>query len=256
MTTENDTFQRLLETVKFHVHDEALRSRLSDFLAINKGFICAAPASGGHHHAVAGGFLQHTAEVVRYAMIDLQDAVDMVPLNWNTARLDQAREDLVVAAVLHDIHKIGDPFGRKFYEPNMILASRKKGETAVKQSEAKPFARNPLCYTFTNAPKSQAGFAVAMLLDRNKASFHEGEFSLFYVHATDPVLYGMLNDEVKFCIRHHDGAYSSGASYEMFGKETPVHQALHHADMRSSRQGRWLKVIESADPESESPAAT
>jgi hypothetical protein len=78
------------------------------------------------------------------------------------------------------------------------------------------------------------------MIDRNLDKLPQGELSLMFVHAVQPSLYALLNDSVKFAVRYHDGAYQSGAKFELAGKETPVMLAHHTADMVSSRRQRWL----------------
>ena len=57
-----------------------------------------------------------------------------------------------------------------------------------------------------------------------------------WVAALLPGLYAVLNEEVRFAIRYHDGAYGCD-KYEMGGKETALQMLLHAADMLSSRIG-------------------
>jgi Putative helicase len=249
-TNTQENYNTIVAAVKFHVHNEALCNGLLALLNDNANAVQSAPASSRNHHAYPGGLLQHYTEVLKYSITELGDTIRDVPLTLTKEQIDQMYEDLVVSLVLHDLHKIGDPLGRKFYEPNMISASRKKNDTSLVQSTKKPYVRNAQCYDFRTATElGTLGRSLAECLFRNRDAIHEGELSLQFVQAKAPALYDLLNDHVKFCVRHHDGAYSSGASYEMAGKETPVQQALHNADMRSSRQGRWLTpaAVEEAD---------
>jgi len=234
-------YSKLQEILQFHIQNELLRASMLAFIEVNKSRLVLAPASGAvsKHHAEPGGLLQHIVEVATLGVTYLQDMISFEPQINNK----QLFEDLAVSSALHDIHKIGDPFGRTYYEPNMIKASRKKDETMLKQSEAKPYVHTDTTYHCGPYLRGYdlTVFAVAELLDRNLKRIPEGELSLFFVQATTPGLFTLLNDSVRFSIRYHDGAYGT-SMYELAGKETPVMLALHFADMVSSRRSRWVSA--------------
>ena len=84
------------------------------------------------------------------------------------------------------------------------------------QSTKKPYVTSDTVFkvasaiTLPGVPK-----AWATTLDRNLDKLPQGELSLLYVHAVQPSFYALLNDEVKFSVRYHDGAYQAGAKFEL-----------------------------------------
>ena len=231
----------LVQSLSFHIQNVALRTEALAFVETNKNRLLAAPASSAlsKHHAYAGGLLQHINQNIHLGLIFLQDMLTFSKLPAST----QYQEDLVLTALLHDIHKIGDPFGRLYYEPNMIKASRKKDETQMVQSTANPYAINEYAYKTGKAVTFEGDTivkAAAVLLDRNLDALPQGELSLMYVNSTQPTFYSLLNDSVLFAVRYHDVAYQSWAKFVIAVKETPVMLSHHHADMVSSWHNRWL----------------
>ena len=240
MTSEqiNKELEKLRGYISFHVQDVELRSLMLDFLnqPTVQPRLIQAPASSQHHQAFAGGLLSHTNEVIAEGLSLLLSWVKAYGLT-NSERLI---EDFVVAATLHDISKIGDPLGRIFYCSNTLKSG--------KVSDKKPFKRTDTAFRFAGITKAAAvdtgGVktlvpAIGEFFDRNVEAIREGELSLLLVNSISPILYTRLNSSVKFAVRFHDGAYA-GNRFEMGGKETPVHLALHTADMVSSRKNRWL----------------
>lgn len=236
-------YDLLVSNLKAGIQSPELRDRTLAFVATHKPSLLLAPASSAHskHHAFPGGLLQHINENISQGSIFLQQILNFAGLVGS-----QAMEDLVMVALLHDLHKIGDPYGRAYYELNMIKASRKQGDTSMKQSTAKPYAVNGCAFKVGNVPEALSYSshlkAVAVFLDRNVDKVPQGELSLYLINAIDPALYAALNAEVIFSIRYHDGAYQSGAKFELAGKETPVMLAHHFADMVSSRKPKWLNA--------------
>ena len=211
-----------------------------------KARLLTAPASSQHHQAEAGGLLSHTNDVVRYALLELE--------HWNTIfripSLNQNNEDVVVAGVLHDISKIGDPIGRNFYVPTVLKSG--------KVSDKKPYEREEQAFKCAStlarvedavrsaAPSSSSPnlslvSAVGELLDRNIGALREGELSLLLVNALAPELYKLLSSTVRSMIRLHDGAYAGRG--DLNGHETVAWFALHTADMLSSREVRWRTPV-------------
>ena len=240
MTSDQNehNFKKLTGAVAFHVKNTALHDSLLAFLNKHAARLKASPASSKHHHAEIGGLLRHTVEVIDIGIGALSITQSFIECAA-PVRLQQ-QEDLVVAAVVHDLHKMGDPFGREFYQKNMI-------KNGTVQSTAIPYERNANSFLLKHhlPASSKADVsavtlaqAVATFVDRNCGDIQEGELSLLLVAVLDPALYVLLNDEVKFCVRYHDGAYSA-SGFELAGKETPTMLALHYADMVSSRADRW-----------------
>jgi len=80
------------------IADDKRRGMMNDFLAAHKPQMCAATAAARHHHAGIGGLVNHTAEVLAYALqvFDRQGH-----------KLSGLTTDSVyIAAVLHDFSKI------------------------------------------------------------------------------------------------------------------------------------------------------
>lgn len=245
---QNYNYTKLVESVNRCVYSSSIKAELLAFLESIKLRLAAAPASSKHHQAEPGGLLDHINDVLRLAQETLHGDLRLATPDISPATLNQCVEDLTVATILHDIHKIGDPTGGVFYQPNMIKNKKKDGPALV-QSTAKPFERNDGCYKLasvvtppgstTSTHREAITAAVAACFERNMKEFPEGELSILLVHALRPSLYALLNQEVLYAIRHHDGAYAV-SGYALAGKETPVMLALHHADMVSSRKNRWF----------------
>jgi len=165
------------------------------------GFFTA-PASGGNHACGEGGLAEHslnvmfTAEKMSVALIGGKNITDEI------------RNSIVIAALLHDLGKCGD-YGKQMYVHNMIKDGRPtKAEPnqKFKQSEAKPWKRNPNLLPIDHATRSIK--LATLFID--------------------------LTEEEEFAIRYHDGLYET-ANYGVKGHETPLYMLLHWADMWSSR---------------------
>jgi len=221
----NNTLQRLTAIIK-----ETIPSRLGtdllDFLACLHG-LAEAPASGAlrYHHAYPGGLVDHIIDTYQIAK-DLS-ATQTVgsPVPRPTAI------DLLLVAVLHDIHKVQDAIGTSYYQPNILKSG--------KRSEAEPFEHNAnylksACVSETSAPTWKE---VMFLYQEGIDKIPGGIKSLALVNALAPALFNWLSDDVKYAIRYHDGAYGHN-KYELAGKETPLMIMFHCADMLSSRLNR------------------
>jgi len=161
-----------------------------------------APASGGNHSSGTGGLTEHSMNVMFMAQklsVALYGAKNLT---------DEMRNSIVIAALLHDLGKCGD-YGKQMYVPNMIKDGRptqKAPEQKYKQSEAKPWKRNPDLLPLDHATRSIK--LATLFID--------------------------LTEEEEFAIRYHDGLYET-ANYGIKGHETPLYMILHWADMWSSR---------------------
>lgn len=150
-----------------------------------------APASGGNHSNGEGGLAEHslnvmfTAEKISLALIGGMNITDEI------------RNSVVIAALLHDLGKCGD-HGKKMYVENILKSG--------KQSEAKPWKRNPQLLPIDHATRSIK--LATLFID--------------------------LTEEEEFAIRYHDGLYET-ANYGVKGHETQLYMILHWADMWSSR---------------------
>ena len=160
-----------------------------------------APCSGGNHLACQFGLVHHSrnvmmaAENIGYALL-------------GKVKYAEIRDSVIIAAALHDLGKCGD-FGKQMYVPNMIKDGRPtkaEPEQKYKQSESKPFKRNPALLPLDHATRSIK--LATLFID--------------------------LTEDEEFAIRYHDGLYES-ANYAVKGNETPLYLILHYADLWSSR---------------------
>ena len=189
-----------------------------------------APASGAlrYHHAYPGGLVDHIIDT--YQIANDLSATQTVgsPVPRPTAI------DLLLVAVLHDIHKVQDAIGTSYYQPNILKSG--------KRSEAEPFEHNSnylksACVSDTAEPT----WKEVMFLHREGVDKMPGGVkSLALISALAPDLYAHLGEEVLYTIRYHDGAYGHN-KYELAGKETPLMILFHAADMLSSRLNRIAK---------------
>lgn len=159
------------------------------------------PASGGNHMCCEFGLVHHTrnvmmtAENIGYALL-------------GKVKYEEIRNSVIIAAALHDLGKCGD-FGKKMYVPNMIKDGRPtkaEPEQKYKQSEAKPWKRNPDLLPIDHATRSIK--LATLFID--------------------------LTEDEEFAIRYHDGLYEP-ANYGVKGHETQLYMILHWADLWSSR---------------------
>ena len=164
------------------------------------GFFTA-PASGGNHSIKEGGLAEHSLNVMR--MIEKFGVAALGGEGYNAIQ-----DSAVIAALLHDLGKCGD-YGKKMYVPNMIKDGRPtkaEPEQKYKQSEAKPWKRNPDLLPIDHSTRSIK--LATLFID--------------------------LTEDEEFAIRYHDGLYEP-ANYSVKGHETQLYMLLHWADMWSSR---------------------
>lgn len=166
-----------------------------------------APASGGNHSHEKGGLAAHSVNVMFTA-----EKIGVALLGGKA--YNEIQESVILVSLLHDLGKCGD-YGKQMYIPNMIKDGRPtkaEPEQKYKQSEAKPWKRNPALLPIDHATRSIK--LATLFLD--------------------------LTEEEEFAIRYHDGLYET-ANYGMKGHETPLLLILHWADLWSS------KIIEGGD---------
>ena len=164
------------------------------------GFFTA-PASGGNHSFKEGGLAEHSLNVMR--MIEKFGVAALGGEGYNAIQ-----DSAVISALLHDLGKCGD-YGKKLYVPNMIKDGRPtkaEPEQKYKQSEAKPWKRNPDLLPIDHSIRSIK--LATLFID--------------------------LTEDEEFAIRYHDGLYEP-ANYSVKGHETQLYMLLHWADMWSSR---------------------
>lgn len=172
-----------------------------------------APCSGGNHLCEPGGLARHSVNVMFTAeklSVSLIGGVNIT---------DEIRNSIVIAALLHDLGKCGD-YGKALYVVNMIKDGRptlKEPEQKYKQSEKKPWKRNP---DLSNVPHAVRSIKIA-------------------------TLFIDLTEDEEWAILTHDGLYDF-MMREIPGHETWLSMLIHWADMWSSH------IIEgSTDEESE-----
>ena len=160
-----------------------------------------APASGGNHSNGEGGLAEHSLNVL--TMIEKFGVAALGGDGYNAIQ-----NSAVIAALLHDLGKCGD-YGKQMYVPNMIKDGRPtkaEPEQKYKQSEAKPWKRNPDLLPLDHATRSIK--LATLFID--------------------------LTEDEEFAIRYHDGLYET-ANYGVKGHETQLYMLLHWADLWSSR---------------------
>ena len=164
------------------------------------GFFTA-PASGGNHSNGQGGLAEHSLNVCHIA-----EKIGVSLLGGEN--YNKVQNSVVIAALLHDLGKCGD-YGKQMYVPNMIKdgkPTKAEPEQKYKQSEAKPWKRNPDLLPLDHATRSIK--LATLFID--------------------------LTEDEEFAIRYHDGLYET-ANYGVRGHETQLYMILHWADMWSSR---------------------
>lgn len=160
-----------------------------------------APASGGYHSNQEGGLAAHTLNVVQNA-----EKIGVALLGGAGYNLIQ--NSVIIAAVLHDLGKVGD-YGKRFYVPNMIQDGKPTKADPVqkyKQSEKKPWKRNS---DLTNIPH---GIRSAIIANR----------------------WFELTEDEEYAICFHDGMYEPSNRAVIPGHETPLLLIIHWADMWAS----------------------
>lgn len=164
------------------------------------GFLDA-PCSGGNHLAKKGGLAEHSVNVLHCA-----EKIGVALLGG--AGYNAIQDSVVIAALLHDLGKCGD-FGKQMYVENILKSG--------KQSDAKPFKRNPELAALPHAVRSI-------------------KLATLYID---------LTEDEEWAILTHDGMYDFARMF-MQGHETPLSLIIHWADMWASH------VIEGgSDKESE-----
>lgn len=160
-----------------------------------------APASGGNHSMEKGGLAAHSVNVMSCA-----ERIGVALLGG--AGYNAIQDSVVIAALLHDLGKCGD-YGKRMYVPNMIKDGRPtkaQPEQRYKQSEAKPWKRNPDLLPLDHATRSVK--LATLFID--------------------------LTEDEEYAIRYHDGLYET-ANYAVRGNETQLYMILHWADLWCSR---------------------
>jgi 3'-5' exoribonuclease len=97
-----EMFDELLAIVREQIENASVRRLVESILSGNRELLLACPAARHHHHAFAGGLLEHTLSVTRTCVFLAQKYAEYYP--QMQPPLDQ---DLAVAgAILHDVGKV------------------------------------------------------------------------------------------------------------------------------------------------------
>ena len=157
--------------------------------AMDEGGFFESPCSGGYHLCEKGGLAEHTLNVCDFA---IKVAEALVP-----EKLDELRESITIAALLHDLGKMGD-FSKCGYVPNLLKSG--------KPSASKPFKVNK---DLLNVPHSIRSVKIASQ-------------------------YIKLSEDEEYAILMHDGMYGD-LKYAVQGNETLLYFIIHTADFYSAR---------------------
>lgn len=149
------------------------------------------PASGGNHSNQVGGLLQHSLNVLQVA-----EKIS-VALIGGKNMTDEIRNAVVISSLLHDIGKCGD-FDKKMYVENILKSG--------KQSEAKPWKRNPELSAVPHAVRSVK--LATLFID--------------------------LTEDEEWAILTHDGMYDYARTF-LQGHESQLFMILHWSDLWASR---------------------
>ena len=168
------------------------REGIDDLIAFmdEVGFFTA-PCSGGNHLCKEGGLAEHSCNVMLTA-----EKMSVVLLKGENIT-PEIRNSIVIAALLHDLGKVGD-YGKAMYVENILKSG--------KRSDAKPFMRNK---GLSNVPHAIRSIKLA-------------------------TLFIDLTEDEEWAILTHDGLYDF-MKYEMQGHETKLSMLIHWADMWSSK---------------------
>lgn len=156
------------------------------------GFFTA-PCSGGNHLCKVGGLAEHSVNVMWAA-----EKIS-VGLIGGKNLTDDFRNSIIIAALLHDLGKVGD-YGKQMYVDNILKSTGKR-------SDAKPFKTNK---ELTPVPHAVRSVKLA-------------------------TLYLDLTEDEEWAILTHNGLYDTFMRYDIPGNESPLSMIIHWADMWASR---------------------
>jgi hypothetical protein len=210
-----ENFDKLIQLIEDHISSPR-KEKLIEMYQDHQERLMLMPASGNinYHNCFPGGYVDHVNRVVDCAF-RLKDV-------WHHtgAEIDFTDEELVFAAINHDLGKIGTEAAEQ-YIPNPSEWHRK--------NQGKIYTNNPVNSFMTVPDRS-----LKLLADRGIA-------------VTDSEWYG---------IKLHDGMYEEAnkAYYINFNPDsalrTNLPYLLHHADMLASRIEKTF--VEKSTPVTES----
>lgn len=194
-TQEEKIVDKELQKIKKEIENCLLKTKrigVEDLLVFMEeaGFFLA-PASGGNHMHEVGGLAKHSLNVLHMA------ERMSVSLYGGENISEEFRNSIVIAALLHDLGKVGD-YDKQMYIPNILKSG--------KQSEAKPYMRNK---QLSNVPHAIRSIKLA-------------------------TLFIDLTEDEEWAILTHDGLYDF-MKYEIMGHETELYMLIHFADLWSSK---------------------
>ena len=132
MTENEESFIQLVESIKNNCSPERTKLLLSFLMndRIKEGFLVSpASSSKTYHHCFEGGLLSHVNQMIKIGLC-MRECGNPIANNITT-------ENLITVIVLHDLHKVCDPYGNSYYITNMLKSG--------KISEAKPFKVSDKC---------------------------------------------------------------------------------------------------------------
>lgn len=194
-TQEEKIVDKELQKIKKEIENCLLKTKrigVEDLLVFMEevGFFLA-PASGGNHMHEVGGLAKHSLNVLHMA------ERMSVSLYGGENISEEFRNSIVIAALLHDLGKVGD-YDKQMYIPNILKSG--------KQSETKPYMRNK---QLSNVPHAVRSIKLA-------------------------TLFIDLTEDEEWAILTHDGLYDF-MKYEIMGHETELYMLIHFADLWSSK---------------------
>lgn len=154
----------------------------------------SSPCSTQHHLCKEGGLAEHSLNVYEVA-----SKIHMMFPQY----FDVAYDSIIIAALLHDIGKVGQ-FGKQLYVENYLSKTDKEGNPV--RSTAKPYITNAELFNVPHEIRSLS------IIDRHID----------------------LTEDEQFAILYHNGMYGD-LKYQLNGKETPLYLLIHTADMIASR---------------------
>lgn len=202
-----DNFESLIQIIEDHITGSR-KDKLVELYRDHQERLMLMPASGNinYHNCFPGGYVDHVIRVVNCAL----------ELNrvWTSlgAEIDFTKEELVFAALNHDLGKMGTEQAEQ-YIPNPSDWHRK--------NQGKMYTNNP-----ANAFMVVPDRSLKLLADRGIA----------------------VTDSEWFGIKLHDGMYEEAnkAYYVNFNPDSALRSnlpyLLHHADMLASRIEKTIKV--------------
>lgn len=139
------------------------------------------------------------------------------------------QNSVLTAALLHDLNKLRDLYGNPVYVPKLLKEGQRSEKVPWTKSDV---SKDPLAKVAQMIPDTWASvldFASCAIQVR------DGVVSLAVAEQISPGILATLSTEEVDAVLFHDGAYVGKSG--LTGRENPLQQVTHFADMISSR---WL----------------